>query len=171
MKLRPCMTFPHCFASCLATTPKTLHRAATCDMSSAASQGIQGKAPSVAAQVQNCPALCQVAHSQPAVSLVCIEARLLASACRHPKSHPILFYLCHNVQGSHYLDSACHTESCCTMTVLVYEARFATCTLPYSRMCANARSLLCTRFSLPSQLELQVWTRCRLQRGRPSMLT
>lgn len=58
-----------------------LQTADTCHMGSTASQGIQGKAPSVAAQVQNCPALCQVAHGQPAVSLVCIEASFLASAC------------------------------------------------------------------------------------------
>lgn len=70
----------------------------TCYMGSAASQGIQGKAPSVAAQVQNCPALRQVAQGQPAVSLVCIEAGLLASACRHPKPDTIFLHLCSSGQ-------------------------------------------------------------------------
>lgn len=76
----------------------------TCHMGSAASQRIQGKAPSVAAQVQNCPALCQVAHSQPTIPLICIEACLLTSACRHPEPHTILFhlqYLTIPLQGVH----------------------------------------------------------------------
>ena len=144
----PCDISTHALLAVLllkSTTPKTLQRTATCHMGSAASQGIQCKAPSVAAQVQNPPALCQVAHGQSAVSLVCIEACLLASACRHPKPHPILFYLCHNVQASENLDSTSHTESCCRMTMPVSEARFAICALSQICVDVNVRSLFCNK--------------------------
>ena len=65
----------------------------TCHMGCASSKGIQGKAPSVAAEVQNGLALGQGPHCQPAVPLISIEACLLTSARRHPKIDAILQHL------------------------------------------------------------------------------
>ncbi len=50
-----------------------------------ASKGIEGKAPSVAAQVQNSLALGQVAYRQPAVPLISVEACLLTCVWGHPE--------------------------------------------------------------------------------------
>lgn len=74
-------------------TPLLTVSGLTCHMGRAASKGIQGKAPSVAAEVQNSLALCQVAHCQPAIPLVSIEACLLTSAWGHPQLDAIFQHL------------------------------------------------------------------------------
>ena len=62
-------------------------------MMGTASKGIQGKAPSVATQVQNSLALGQVAYGQPAVPLISVEACLLTCAWGHPELDATLHHL------------------------------------------------------------------------------
>lgn len=59
-------------------------------MQGPASQGIQGKAPGVTAQVQHPFALSQLTYGKPAVPLVCIEACLLPCAGGHQEPHAVL---------------------------------------------------------------------------------